>query len=135
MHRRAAALAVPLTVIALTVSSCGNIPEEWRTPAFMRMGDDQLDSRLPTVTGNVGEAPEVTFPDIEPPEEELSGVVDQGPSEEELVRADDLLIANVVQFQWTGAGEGELPGPSPPCASATPAAPPSSSRCTRRRGA
>ncbi|MFL1379200.1 MULTISPECIES: FKBP-type peptidyl-prolyl cis-trans isomerase [unclassified Nocardiopsis] len=107
MHRRAAALAVPLTVIALTVSSCGNIPEEWRTPAFMRMGDDQLDSRLPTVTGNVGEAPEVTFPDIEPPEEELSGVVDQGPSEEELVRADDLLVANVAQFQWTGAGEGE----------------------------
>ncbi|MEU0487654.1 FKBP-type peptidyl-prolyl cis-trans isomerase [Nocardiopsis changdeensis] len=107
MHRRAAALAVPLTVIALTVSSCGNIPEEWRTPAFMRMDGDQLDSRLPTVTGDVGEAPEVAFPDIEPPEEELSGVVDEGPSEEELVRADDLVIANVAQFQWTGPGEGE----------------------------
>ena len=107
MHRRAAALAVPLTALALMVSSCGNIPEEWRTPAFMRMGDDQLDSRLPTVTGDVGEAPEVVFPDIDPPEEEISGVVDRGPGEEELVRTDDLVVANVAQFQWTGPGEGE----------------------------
>lgn len=107
MHRRAAALAVPLTVIALTVSSCGNIPEEWRTPAFLQMNGDQLDSRLPAVEGDVGEEPEVVFPDIEPPEEELSGVVNQGPGEEELVRADDLVVANVAQFQWTGPGEGE----------------------------
>lgn len=107
MHRRAAALAVPLTAIALAVSSCGNIPEEWRTPAFLRMGEDQLDPRLPEVTGEVGEEPQVTFPDEEPPTEELSGVVDEGPGENELVRADDLLIANVVQYQWTGPGEGE----------------------------
>ncbi|WP_047871712.1 FKBP-type peptidyl-prolyl cis-trans isomerase [Nocardiopsis sp. RV163] len=106
MHRRAAALAVPLTAIALAVSSCGNIPEEWRTPAFMRMGEDQLDPRLPEVTGEVGEEPEVAFPDEEPPTEQLSGVVDEGPGENELVRADDLLIANVVQFQWTAPGEG-----------------------------
>ncbi|MEU4285154.1 FKBP-type peptidyl-prolyl cis-trans isomerase [Nocardiopsis dassonvillei] len=106
MHRRAAALAVPLTAIALAVSSCGNIPEEWRTPAFMRMGEDQLDPRLPEVTGEVGEEPEVAFPDEEPPTEQIAGVVDEGPGENELVRADDLLIANVVQFQWTGPGEG-----------------------------
>ncbi|MDE3723608.1 FKBP-type peptidyl-prolyl cis-trans isomerase [Nocardiopsis sp. N85] len=107
MHRRAAALAVPLTAIALAVSSCGNIPEEWRTPAFMQMDGEQLDSRLPGVTGEVGEEPEITFPDIEPPEEELSGVVQEGPGEGELVRAEDLVIANVVQYQWTGPGEGE----------------------------
>ncbi|WP_159942457.1 MULTISPECIES: FKBP-type peptidyl-prolyl cis-trans isomerase [unclassified Nocardiopsis] len=107
MHRRAAALAVPLTAIALAVSSCSNIPEEWRTPAFLRMGEEQLDPRLPTVTGEVGEEPEISFPDIEPPEEEISGVVNTGSGEDELVRADDLLIANVVQYQWTGPGEGE----------------------------
>ncbi|MFW6640988.1 FKBP-type peptidyl-prolyl cis-trans isomerase [Nocardiopsis algeriensis] len=107
MRRRAAALAVPLTALALAVSSCGNIPEEWRTPAFLRMGEDHLDSRLPTVTGEVGEAPEITFPDIEPPEEEIAGVVAEGSGEDELVRADDLLVANVVQYQWTGPGEGE----------------------------
>ncbi|MFD6950035.1 peptidylprolyl isomerase [Nocardiopsis sp. TSRI0078] len=107
MHRRAAALAVPLTAIALAVSSCSNIPEEWRTPAFLRMGEEQLDSRIPTVTGPVGEEPEITFPDEEPPDEELSGIVSEGSGEDELVRADDLLIANVVQYQWTGPGEGE----------------------------
>lgn len=107
MHRRAAALAVPLTAIALAISSCANIPEEWRTPAFMRMGEEQLDSRIPTVTGPVGEEPEITFPDTEPPEEEISGIVSKGSGEDELVRADDLLIANVIQYQWTGPGEGE----------------------------
>lgn len=107
MHRRVAALAVPLTAITLAVSSCASIPEEWRTPAFLRMNDDALDSRLPEVTGNVGEEPEVTFPDIEPPDEEISGVVDKGSGEDALVGADDLVIANVAQYQWTGPGEGE----------------------------
>jgi hypothetical protein len=107
MHRRAAALAVPLTAIALVVSSCSSIPEEWRTPAFLRMNDDALDSRLPEVTGEVGEEPEITFPDIEPPEEEISGVVSKGAGEDVLVGADDLVIANVAQYQWTAPGEGE----------------------------
>ncbi|MFV2195399.1 FKBP-type peptidyl-prolyl cis-trans isomerase [Nocardiopsis sp. LOL_012] len=107
MHRRAAALAVPLTALALAVSSCGSIPEEWRTPAFLRMGEEQLDPRLPTVTGEVGEEPEITFPDEELPDEEISGVVATGEGEGELVRADDLLVANVVQYEWTGPGEGE----------------------------
>ncbi|GAA1451512.1 FKBP-type peptidyl-prolyl cis-trans isomerase [Nocardiopsis tropica] len=108
MHRRAAALAVPLAAITLAVSSCGSIPEEWRTPAFLRMNGDQLDPRLPTVTGEVGEEPEVTFPESDPPDEEISGIVSAGSGEDELVRADDLVVANVVQYQWTGPGEGEL---------------------------
>ncbi|MBE1458820.1 peptidylprolyl isomerase [Nocardiopsis terrae] len=107
MHRRAAALAVPMTAIALVVSSCASIPEEWRTPAFLRMNDDALDSRLPEVTGEVGEEPEITFPDIEPPDEEISGVVSKGSGEDVLVGADDLVVANVVQYQWTAPGEGE----------------------------
>ncbi|MET9779468.1 FKBP-type peptidyl-prolyl cis-trans isomerase [Nocardiopsis alba] len=107
MHRRAAALAVPLTAIALAVSSCGSIPEDWKTPAFLRMNEEELDPRLPDVTGEVGEEPQITFPDAQPPEEEISGVVDKGPGENGLVGADDLLVANVVQYQWTGPGEGE----------------------------
>ncbi|GAA1076308.1 FKBP-type peptidyl-prolyl cis-trans isomerase [Nocardiopsis metallicus] len=107
MHRRVAALAVPLTAVTLVVSSCASIPEEWRTPAFLRMNDDALDSRLPEVTGDVGEEPEVTFPDIEPPDEEISGVVSKGSGEDALVGADDLVIANVAQYQWTAPGEGE----------------------------
>lgn len=108
MRRRAAALAVPLTALSLVVSSCGSIPEEWRTPAFLRMGEDELDSRLPEVSGEVGEAPEVTFPDQEPPDEPIDGIVQQGAGEDGLVRSDDLLIANVATFQWTGPGEGEI---------------------------
>lgn len=107
MHRRAAALAVPLTVIALAVSSCGSIPEEWKTPAFLRMNSEELDPRLPDVTGEVGEEPQITFPDNEPPDEEISGIVSKGSGEDVLLGADDLLIANVVQYQWTGPGEGE----------------------------
>jgi peptidylprolyl isomerase len=107
MHRRVAALAVPLTAVTLVVSSCASIPEEWRTPAFLRTNDDALDSRLPEVTGDVGEEPEVTFPDIEPPDEEISGVVSKGSGEDALVGADDLVVANVAQYQWTAPGEGE----------------------------
>ncbi|WP_116248607.1 FKBP-type peptidyl-prolyl cis-trans isomerase [Nocardiopsis sp. FIRDI 009] len=107
MHRRAAALAVPLTALTLAVSSCGSIPEEWRTPAFLRMDEEQLDPRIPEVTGEVGQEPEITFPDVELPDEEISGVVATGSGEDELVRADDLLVANVVQYQWTAPGEGE----------------------------
>jgi len=107
MHRRAVALAVPATAIALTVSSCGSIPEDWRTPAFLRMGEDEVDERLPAVSGEVGEKPEVTFPDMEPPDEEVSGVVHEGPGEEGLVRDDDLVVANFAQYEWSGPGEGE----------------------------
>ncbi|MBR8742143.1 FKBP-type peptidyl-prolyl cis-trans isomerase [Nocardiopsis sp. MG754419] len=107
MHRRAAALAVPLTAIALVVSSCGSIPEDWKTPAFLRMNAEELDPRLPDVTGEVGEEPEITFPDNEPPEEEISGIVSKGSGEDVLVGAEDLVVANVVQYQWTGPGEGE----------------------------
>lgn len=107
MHRRAAALAVPLTAIALVVSSCGSIPEDWKTPAFLRMNAEELDPRLPDVTGEVGEEPQITFPDEEPPEEEISGIVSKGSGEDVLVGADDLVVANVAQYQWTAPGEGE----------------------------
>ncbi|GAB3730626.1 FKBP-type peptidyl-prolyl cis-trans isomerase [Nocardiopsis nanhaiensis] len=107
MHRRAAAIAVPMTAIALAASSCASIPEDWRTPAFLQSDDDELDSRLPDVTGEVGEEPEITIPDIAPPDEEISGIVSQGSGEEGLVAADDLVVANVVQYQWTAPGEGE----------------------------
>ena len=107
MHRRAAAIAVPMTAIALAASSCASIPEDWRTPAFLQSDDEELDSRLPDVTGEVGEEPEITIPDIEPPDEEISGVISQGSGEEGLVAADDLVVANVAQYQWTAPGEGE----------------------------
>ncbi|SIO85183.1 FKBP-type peptidyl-prolyl cis-trans isomerase [Nocardiopsis sp. JB363] len=107
MHRRAAALAVPLTAIALVVSSCGSIPEDWKTPAFLRMNAEELDPRLPDVTGEVGEEPQITFPDDELPEEEISGIVSKGSGEDVLVGAEDLVVANVVQYQWTAPGEGE----------------------------
>lgn len=107
MRRRAAALAVPLTALSLVVSSCGSLPEEWRTPAFLRMGEDELDSRLPEVSGEVGEAPDVVFPDQEPPDEPIDGIVQEGAGEDGLVRSDDLIVANVATFQWTGPGQGE----------------------------
>src|SRR5699024_8859000 len=107
MRRRAAALAVPLTALSLVVSSCGSLPEEWRTPAFLRMGEDELDSRLPEVSGEVGEAPDVVFPDQEPPDEPIDGIVQEGAGEDGLVRSDDLVVANVATFQWTGPGQGE----------------------------
>ncbi|WP_067973090.1 FKBP-type peptidyl-prolyl cis-trans isomerase [Nocardiopsis trehalosi] len=107
MRRRAAALAVPFSAVLLAVTSCGTIPEDWRTPAFMRGDEEELDERLPTVTGEVGEEPKVEFPDIAPPDEQISGVVSEGGGEDELVRADDMILANIVDYQWTAEGEAE----------------------------
>ncbi|MFC7327175.1 FKBP-type peptidyl-prolyl cis-trans isomerase [Marinactinospora rubrisoli] len=102
----AAALVVPLSAILLATSSCGVIPEDWRTPAFLK-DEEALDERLPTVTGDFGSEPEVSFPDIAPPEEQISGVVTRGSGENDLVRADDILLAEIVDYQWTGEGEAE----------------------------
>ncbi|MFC3996354.1 FKBP-type peptidyl-prolyl cis-trans isomerase [Nocardiopsis sediminis] len=108
MRRRAAALAVPFSAVLLAVTSCGAIPEDWRTPAFMRSDEPELDERLPTVTGEVGEEPNVEFPDIAPPGEQLSGVVHRGgDGEGALVRSDDMIVADIVDYQWTGEGEAE----------------------------
>ncbi|GLU48831.1 FKBP-type peptidyl-prolyl cis-trans isomerase [Nocardiopsis ansamitocini] len=106
-RRAAAALAVPFSALLLAVSSCGYVPDDWKTPVFMR-SDDGYDSRLPTVTGNVGEEPEIAFPDSAPPEEQLTGVARKGKSEGALVRADDLVLVHITDYQWTGPGEGEL---------------------------
>ncbi|RCV51150.1 FKBP-type peptidyl-prolyl cis-trans isomerase [Marinitenerispora sediminis] len=102
----AAALVVPFSALLLATSSCGVIPEDWRTPAFLR-SEEELDERLPTVTGDLGEEPDVSFPDIAPPDEQISGVVTRGSGENDLVRADDLLLADIVDYQWTGEGEAE----------------------------
>ncbi|WP_026124624.1 FKBP-type peptidyl-prolyl cis-trans isomerase [Nocardiopsis baichengensis] len=106
MRRRAAALAVPFSAVLLAVSACGTIPEDWKTPAFLRTGDD-VDSRLPTVSGDRGEEPKVDFPDIAPPGEQISGVVRPGEEQGEIVRADDLLLVDIVDYQWTDKGKTE----------------------------
>ncbi len=107
MRRRAAALAVPISAVLVAVSSCGSIPEDWKTPAFMQSDEEELDERLPTVTGEVGEEPELTFPDIEPPEEQVSGVIHEAEGEGELIRSDDMILADIVDYQWTAKGEYE----------------------------
>ncbi|RNL87020.1 FKBP-type peptidyl-prolyl cis-trans isomerase [Halostreptopolyspora alba] len=92
----------------LAVSSCGSIPEDWKTPAFLQSDEEELDERLPTVTGEVGEEPELEFPDIAPPEEQISGVIHENDEGEgELIRADDMLLAHIVDYQWTAKGEYE----------------------------
>lgn len=108
MRRRAAALAVPFCTVLLAVSSCGSIPEDWKTPAFLQSDEEELDERLPTVTGEVGEEPELEFPDIAPPEEQVSGVIHENDEGEgELIRSDDMLLADIVDYQWTAKGEYE----------------------------
>ncbi|MGI5121530.1 FKBP-type peptidyl-prolyl cis-trans isomerase [Marinactinospora thermotolerans] len=106
-RRAAAALVVPLSALMLGASSCGVIPEDWRTPAFLKSDEEQLDERLPTATGPVGEEPEVSFPDIDPPKEQISGVVHKGEGESELVRSDDMLLVDIVDYDWTGKGKTE----------------------------
>lgn len=106
MRRRAAALAVPFSAVLLAVSACGTIPEDWKTPAFLQTGDD-VDSRLPEVSGKPGEEPKVEFPDIAPPGEQISGVVRPGEDQGEIVRADDLLLVDIVDYQWEGKGKAE----------------------------
>ncbi|WP_046468202.1 FKBP-type peptidyl-prolyl cis-trans isomerase [Allosalinactinospora lopnorensis] len=105
--RRRAALVVPFSAVLLAVSSCGSIPEDWKTPAFMQGDEEELDDRLPTVTGEIGEEPKVEFPDIPPPDEQVSGVLEKGEGEGELVRADDMILAEIVDYQWTAKGETE----------------------------
>ncbi|GAA1080279.1 FKBP-type peptidyl-prolyl cis-trans isomerase [Nocardiopsis composta] len=106
MRRRAAALAVPFSVVLLASSACGAIPEKYQVPAFMRMDEEETDSRLPTVEGKPGEEPKVAFPDIAPPGEQISGVVRPG-DDEEIIRADDTLLVDIVDYQWTGKGKSE----------------------------
>ncbi|KUP97236.1 FKBP-type peptidyl-prolyl cis-trans isomerase [Thermobifida cellulosilytica] len=107
MRRRAAvALAVPLSALMLGASGCGVIPEDWQTPALMR-SEQEYDTRLPVVSGPVGEEPEITFPDIAPPTERLSGVAHKGEDANVLIRKSDLLVAHIVEYRWTEAGKGE----------------------------
>lgn len=104
-RRAAAALAAPLSAMLL-VSGCSSIPEDWKTPAFMKIGEEKVDERLPEVSGEVGKEPKLDFPDIEPPKEQLSGVVEKGGGGEgTLVRADDMIVADVVDYSWTGKGK------------------------------
>ncbi|GAB3482038.1 FKBP-type peptidyl-prolyl cis-trans isomerase [Nocardiopsis coralliicola] len=105
MPRRAAAIAVPLSIALLALSGCSSIPEKYRVPAFMRTGAE-VDERLPTVTGDPGEEPKVDLPDIEPPGEQVEGVLREGESEA-IVRKDDLVMLDVVEYSWTGKGEAE----------------------------
>ncbi|TDQ45735.1 FKBP-type peptidyl-prolyl cis-trans isomerase [Actinorugispora endophytica] len=108
MRRRAAtALAVPFCALLLGVSGCGVIPEDWKTPAFMQ-SDEDYDSRLPTITGDVGEDPEVAFPDIAPPDEQLTGTVKEGEEDGALIRGDDMVLVHTVDYQWTARGETEF---------------------------
>ncbi|CAM3809387.1 FKBP-type peptidyl-prolyl cis-trans isomerase [Nocardiopsis gilva] len=107
MRRRAAALAVPFSAVLLALSSCASIPEDWKTPAFLRSDSDQMDARLPSVTGKVGEAPKVDFKGKTPPGEQLSGVAKKGSGEGALIRNDDLLQVQIVDYQWTGKGKAE----------------------------
>ncbi|MEY9211320.1 FKBP-type peptidyl-prolyl cis-trans isomerase [Thermobifida halotolerans] len=108
MRRHAAvALAVPLSALLLGASGCGVIPEDWQTPALMRT-EQEYDSRLPTISGTVGEAePEVSFPEIEPPDEQLVGVAHRGEGEGTLIRGSDMVVAHIVEYRWTGKGEAE----------------------------
>src|SRR5699024_3023683 len=95
MRRRAAALAVPLTALSLVVSSCGSLPAEWRTPAFLRMGADELDSRLTGMSSEVGAGPDVVLPEKEPPDEPIDGIVKEGAGEGGRVSSAALGVANV----------------------------------------
>ena len=107
MRRRAAvALAVPVSALMLGASGCGVIPEEWQTPALMRT-EQEYDSRLPVVSGAVGDEPEITFPDIEPPTERSAGVAHHGTDDSALIRDTDLVVAHIVEYQWTDKGKGE----------------------------
>ncbi|GAA3729187.1 FKBP-type peptidyl-prolyl cis-trans isomerase [Salinactinospora qingdaonensis] len=106
--RATALLAVPFSALLLATTGCGAIPEDWRTPAFMQSDERELDDRLPTVNGEVGDPPEVSFPDIVPPEEQISGVIEKGENKGgELVRSDDILLADIVGYKWTAKGETE----------------------------
>src|SRR5690606_923363 len=106
MRRRAAvALAVPLSALMLGASGCGVIPEDWQTPALMRT-EQEYDSRLPVVSGAVGEEPEISFPDTAPPTERISGVAHRGEDDSVLIRNSDLLVAHIVKYRWTDKGEG-----------------------------
>lgn len=106
-RRAAAALAVPFCALLLGVSSCGVIPEDWKTPAFLK-SDEDYDSRLPVITGAVGEDPEVSFPDIDPPTEQLTGTVRRGEGDGALVRNDDLVLVHAIDYQWIDRGETEF---------------------------
>ncbi|MBX9389725.1 FKBP-type peptidyl-prolyl cis-trans isomerase [Streptomonospora nanhaiensis] len=108
MRLRAAALAVPFLAVLFAVSSCSSIPEDWRTPAFLQSEEDDYDSRLPEVSGEVGEEPKVDFSDKAPPQDEqITDVVEQGAGENELVRSTDIIQAEVVEYQWTAEGKAE----------------------------
>src|SRR5690625_2986628 len=107
MRLRAAAVAASCFAVLLAVSSCSAIPEDWRTPAFLQTGEEELDDRLPEVSGKVGKEPEVDFSGKTPPQEQVSGVVEQGDGQNELIRNTDILQADVVEYQWTAEGKAK----------------------------
>ncbi|MFD0803207.1 FKBP-type peptidyl-prolyl cis-trans isomerase [Streptomonospora algeriensis] len=90
MRLRAAAIAAPCFAVLLAVSSCSAIPEDWRTPAFLKTGQEEVDDRLPEVSGKFGTEPEVDFSGKAPPQEQVSGVVEKGDGD-----------------QWTAKGKAE----------------------------
>ncbi|GAA4920415.1 FKBP-type peptidyl-prolyl cis-trans isomerase [Streptomonospora salina] len=107
MRLRAAAIAVPSFAVLLAVSSCSAIPEDWRTPAFLETDRQEIDDRLPEVSGEFGTEPEVDFSGKAPPQEQVSGVVEKGDGENDLIRGGDIVQADVVEYQWTAEGKAE----------------------------
>ncbi|WP_311545194.1 FKBP-type peptidyl-prolyl cis-trans isomerase [Streptomonospora wellingtoniae] len=89
------------------MTSCSAIPEDWRTPAFLKSGEEELDDRLPEVSGEFGKQPKVDFSGKAPPQEQVSGVVEKGSGENELIRDNDIIQADVVEYQWTAEGKAK----------------------------
>ncbi|KIH98944.1 peptidylprolyl isomerase [Streptomonospora alba] len=91
----------------LAVSSCSAIPEDWRTPAFLETDRQEIDDRLPEVSGEFGSEPKVDFSGKAPPQEQVSGVVEKGDGENDLIRDSDIVKADVVEYQWTAEGKAK----------------------------
>ncbi|MDS1268946.1 FKBP-type peptidyl-prolyl cis-trans isomerase [Lipingzhangella sp. LS1_29] len=106
MRRRAtAAVALPVSMVLFAATGCGALDESLK-PWFMR-SDSEYPSGLPTVSGEVGEEPNVEFPGEEPPEEPLTGIAVEGPEEDQgdLVRSGDAIVSQMVSYEWSGQGE------------------------------
>lgn len=83
--RRRPVLASTVLAAALVLAGCGaNEPE----------------SSMPTVSGEFGEKPEITFPDAEPPAELTTDVLSEGDGAE--IATTDLIVADYLGQVWGG---------------------------------
>ena len=48
------------------------------------------------------------LPDIEPPTERIAGVAHHGTDDSALIRDTDLVVAHIVEYQWTDKGKGQV---------------------------